>query len=107
MTPPKTLRRSSARDLPPSADRVVSSVTSTPAGAALPKRGDILRVQTYSGVVVRARIVSVDAVAEAWLAWGEVLPGHDADLRANGVPPCGPSDLLRIFSWQVIKEGNR
>ena len=101
MTTQKSIRRSGLRNLPPSADSVISSVTVQPAGDALPRIGSTVTVSTFSGVELRARVTSVESVANDWMAWGEVLQGYDAPLRAAGVPP--GNDPLRIFSWQILR----
>jgi hypothetical protein len=101
MSAPKSIRRSGFRNLPPSADSVTSSVTVQPAGDALPRVGSFVAVKTFCGVEVRARVTAVEPVASDWMAWGEILQGSEAALRAAGVPP--GNDPLRIFSWQILR----
>jgi hypothetical protein len=107
MTSARTIRRSGARDLPPSADSVASSVVSQPAGRALPSVHEIVEVQTFSGVKVRARITDVEPVSDGWIGWGEQISDADSLFKSAGVPPCGPSDLIRLFDWQVTRQGYR
>lgn len=107
MTQSRTIRRSVARDLPPSADAPRSSVTFTLAGSALPTPGSEMSVATFCGVRIRALIESVDPEeGGGWSAWGRVLPGFEQQLKAAGVPAAGPDDKIRIFDWQIIKQAN-
>lgn len=96
----RIIRRSGARDLPPSADRVCSAVI---VESRHPKLGEMLNIASPAGVLLRVKVTEITPDAGGWIGWGEVQPGNEKLLREAGVPSFGDEDLMRIFDWQVVK----
>ena len=99
----KIIRRSGARDLPPSVDRVSSAVI---VENRHPRVGEILKIASPAGVLLSVRVTEITPDADGWIGWGEVQPGFEQQLRAAGVPAWGPRDMMRIFEWQVVRQGD-
>ena len=68
----RIIRRSGARDLPPSADRVCSAVI---VESRHPKLGEMLNIASPAGVLLRVKVTEITPDAGGWIGWGEVQPG--------------------------------
>lgn len=95
----KTIRRSSARNLPPSADGFVPPVISSDVA---PKAGTQILVMAPCGVALKVRVREAQADSLGWAGWADVISGKEQDLRDAGVPTCDSDLPMRIFSWQVV-----
>lgn len=96
----RTVRRSGARDLPPSADSTPVVIISP----ARPSAGEIIGVMSPAGVALRVRVTEIVRDVNGWIGWGDVLPGLERELRQAGVPESGSDARMRIFDWQLLKE---
>lgn len=96
----RTIRRSGARDLPPSADRVMPVVIVTPPH---PSPGEVVSIMSYAGIPLRVKVSEISLDDTGWVGWGDVLPGNERALREAGVPDCGSSTRMRIFDWQLLQ----
>lgn len=97
------IRRSGARDLPPSADHVRSQIT---VASTAPRPGTALTVMAPCGVRLCVRVREAEMVDKEWIGWADVMPGKEKDLLSAGVPAEMKSVPMRIFSWQVCKQEN-
>ena len=98
----RTIRRSNARDLPPSADAIISAVIVKSAKDRAPASGDKVQILAPCGVELTVRVTSVEPDDTGWIGWGDVLPGREPQLRAAGVPLADAAPM-RIFSHQVVR----
>jgi hypothetical protein len=98
----RTIRRSNARDLPPSADAPASAVIVKSARDRAPVPGERLQILAPCGVELTVRVTSVEPDDTGWIGWGDVMPGGEAQLRAAGVP-LSDAAPMRIFSHQVVR----
>lgn len=97
----RTIRRSNARDLPPSADAPTSAVIIKHGRDLPPAVGNQLQILAPCGVSLRVRVTSIEPDDTGWMGWGEVLQGSESEIKDAGVPS-GPNSPMRIFSHQVI-----
>ena len=95
------IRRSGARDLPPSADSTSPSVVDL---SSVPAPGKIVRMLAPCGAELDVRITEAERVEGGWIGWGVQVRDSDDALRALGVPPCGTNVPVRIFDWQVLNK---
>lgn len=106
MTDSRVIRRSSAKNLPPSADTYTGSVVVMSDGSGIPKCGTNLIVRAPCGMDLRVCIREASPCESGWDGWADVDPAHDSSLRALGVPQCDQRSPMRVFSWQVLQIGN-
>lgn len=95
----RTIRRSGARDLPPSVDDVRSSVTVQQ--ATHPKPGDVITVFVPCGIDMRVRVSEITPDPEGWMGWAMPIDDAGQPLRALGVP-IERNYPMRIFEHQVV-----
>ena len=97
----KTIRRSGARDLPPDADSVRSTVTVLPRPPVSPPVGSVVKVNAYCGLQMLVRIEKVEEDDTGWRAWASPAQPYDKELRDLGVPVISNYPLMRVFDFQV------
>lgn len=95
----RTIRRSGARDLPPSADSVKSAVRIQ--SASHPKLGDIITILAPCGINIRVRVTEITPDAEGWTGWALMVDDLSRELRALSVPG-DINSQVRIFDHQVV-----
>ena len=95
------IRRSGARDLPPSADAEQSGVLDL---SGVPTPGKIVRMLAPCGLELDIRITEAERIAGGWRGWGLQVKNSDDELRALGVPACGINIPVRVFDWQVLNK---
>lgn len=98
----RTVRRSSARDLPPAADDYTPVVSSTTPARAVPATGTMLTVRAPCDLTLRVRVESSEPTETGWIGWAAQVGGDLADFRARGVPVTDLGEKFRIFDWQVV-----
>ena len=107
MTEGKIIRRSGARNLPPSADSHTVPVVMMSDGVGIPRKGTRLRVRAPCGVELQISMREAAPCEGGWIGWADVDASHDSALRDAGVPQREGDSPMRVFSWQVLSEGNR
>lgn len=95
------IRRSGARDLPPSADAARSGVVDL---SGVPTPGKTVKMLAPCGAVLDVRITAAERLDGGWNGWGLQIKDADDELRALGVPACGTSIPVRVFDWQVLNK---
>lgn len=97
----RVIRRSSARDLPPSADNYTSDAPAVVETRRMPRPDAMLRVTVPCGLTLRVKVVSAEPTETGWMGWAQQLDDASAEYRAFGVP-APYTDNFRIYDWQVV-----